>query len=65
MEKTYSEIAFVFVSVFGVVVIAFALLVLFMYLLVVYINKSKQLKDRNLEQATKSMQDSINLDLFM
>jgi uncharacterized membrane protein len=65
MEKTNSEIAFVFVSVFGVVVIAFALLVLFMYLLVVYINKSKQLKDRNLEQATKSMQDSINLDLFM
>ena len=65
MEKTYSEIAFVFVSVFGVVVIAFALLVLFMYLLVVYINKSKQLKEGNLEQATKSMQDSINLDLFM
>lgn len=65
MEKTNSEIAFVFVSLFGVVVIAFALLVLFMYLLVVYINKSKQLKDRNLEQATKSMQDSINLDLFM
>ena len=65
MEKTYSEIAFVFVSVFGVVVIAFALLVLFMYLLVVYINKSTKLKDRNLEQATKRMQDSINLDLFM